>query len=68
MIEGPEDVDTVAEYAEYVWIDAVPTNWQPPEQRTGLKAAIRPKTTYINKVSAREEHGQAIKVFRQALW
>ncbi|WP_339619157.1 MULTISPECIES: HD-GYP domain-containing protein [unclassified Marinimicrobium] len=66
MIEGPEDVDTVAEYAEYVWIDAVPTNWRPPEQRTGLKAAIRPKTTYINKVSAREEHGQAIKVFRQA--
>ncbi|WP_439510193.1 HD-GYP domain-containing protein [Marinimicrobium koreense] len=66
MIEGPEDVETVAEYADYVWIDAVPTKWCPPEQRTGLKAAIRPKPTYINKVSAREEHGQAIKVFRHA--
>lgn len=66
LIEGPEDVQTVAEYAEYVWVDAVPNQWRPPEQRAGLKAAVRPKTTYINKVSAREEHGEAIKAFRQA--
>ncbi len=66
LIESAEDAQTVAEYAEYVWVDAVTPHWVPPEQRVGLKAAVRPKTTYINKVSAREEHGQAIKVFRQA--
>lgn len=66
MIERPEDIDTVAEHAEYVWVDAVRPEWVPPEQRATLQSALPERKTYINKVSAREEHGHAIKVFRHA--
>jgi len=66
LIESVEDAQTVAEYCEHVWIDPVRPGWVPPEDRVGLQKAMRPKTTYINKVSAREEHGQAITTFRRA--
>ncbi len=66
LIERPEDVDTVAQYAEHVWIDAVQSRWVPAEPHATLNPALRPKKTYINKVSAREEHGHALKAFRRA--
>ncbi|WP_027330757.1 HD-GYP domain-containing protein [Marinimicrobium agarilyticum] len=66
MIETPEEAQTVAEHAEYVWIDAVQSKWVPPEHRSFVEVPAPAKKTYINKVSARKEHGHAIKVFRDA--
>lgn len=66
LIESAQDAQTVAEYADYVWVDEVQPAWSAPQHRAGLQAATPPKKTYINKVSARHEHGQAITVFRQA--
>lgn len=66
LIEHPDDIDVVAEYAEHVWVDKVMPDWVPPEKRVGLKQAMGPKSRYINKVSAREEHSQAIHVFRRS--
>ncbi len=66
LIESAQDAQTVAEYADYVWIDEVRPSHAASEARVGLKAALPAKKTYINKVSARHEHGQAITVFRQA--
>lgn len=65
LLESQEDIDTVAEYCQHVWIDAVQPVWVPPHER-GSIAPARSKTTYINKISARDEHRQAADVFRQA--
>ncbi|WP_111643067.1 HD-GYP domain-containing protein [Marinimicrobium alkaliphilum] len=71
LIEHPDDIDTLAEYATYVWVDAVPE----PRQRTPERPAAaarksvppaRKTTSYINKIPAREEHRQALGVYRTA--
>lgn len=64
-IERLDDIDAVAEYAEYVWIDAVAEEWVPPEQRAKLASEPK-KVSYINKVDARSEHAQAMDTYREA--
>lgn len=64
VIECLDDIDAVAEYSNYVWIDAVQEVWIPPEQRQTLKA--KPKTVYINKVSAPEERYAAVSIYRDS--
>jgi len=67
LIESAEDANIVADYAEYVWVDQVQSRWIPPEQRETLSPITRPKrATYVNKVPAEQEHGKAIRAFRQA--
>lgn len=66
IIESLDDIDSVAQYAEHVWIDAVREEWVPPEQR-GVSGPPIPKiNTYINKIDARKEHEAAVGVFRVA--
>lgn len=56
IVENLDDIDTVAEYCEYVWIDAVQQQWVAPEERLVIAPNTPQKKIYINKVSAREEH------------
>ena len=66
MIESLDDIDTVAQYSQYVWVDAVKEEWIPPEKRNGAGQAIPKTKSYINKVEAQKEHQAAIGVFREA--
>lgn len=66
MIESLDDIDAVAEYSEYVWIDAVQQTWIPPEERAVLGPKTAPKRVYINKVSAAEERVAVQGVYREA--
>ncbi|MDO3385886.1 HD-GYP domain-containing protein [Gilvimarinus sp. SDUM040013] len=65
LLESQDDIDTVIDYCEHVWIDAVQPKWVPPEERGNIEGPRR-KTTYINKISAQDEHRQAMGVFREA--
>lgn len=66
IIESLDDIDLVAEYSEYVWVDAVQQQWVPAEERAVSSPKARPKTVYINKVSAREEREAIQGVYREA--
>jgi len=66
MIESLDDIDTVAEYSQHVWIDAVKEEWVPPEMRGSAGKPISKTKTYINKVDAKKEHEAAIGVYREA--
>ena len=64
-IQTREDIYTVQEYCSYVWIDEVKQTYVPAEERAVDEAKKR-KKNYINKVSASDEHRQALGVFREA--
>jgi len=64
-IQSREDIYTVQEYCNYVWIDEVQQTYVPAEERA-VEAAKKRKKNYINKVSASDEHRQALGVFREA--
>ncbi len=66
VVETDEDIETVAQYANFVWVDAVEPSWVPPEERGTLDAPVKRKTTYINKIPASEEHARAQGVYRDA--
>ena len=66
VVESLDDIDTVAEYSEYVWVDAVQETWVPPEERAVLDHKPKAKVTYINKVSADQERSRAVSVYREA--
>lgn len=66
VVETDEDIATVAQYASYVWVDAVEPAWVPPEKRGTLDTPVRRKTTYINKIPASDEHARAQGVYREA--
>ncbi len=65
MVETLDDIEVLAEYCEYIWIEAVQDVWIPPEERAVLESTHKPKR-YINKVSNQQEHRQAIGVYREA--
>lgn len=65
VVQSRAEIQTVAEYCEFVWIDAVREQYIAPEERVVLDAAKR-KQNYINKVSASDEHRQALGVAREA--
>lgn len=64
-VNSQAEIETVQEYCEYVWIDSVRQTYVPPEERAVQEAKKR-KQTYINKVSASDEHRQALGVYREA--
>lgn len=66
MIESLDDIDTVAEFSQYVWVDAVKEEWIPPEQRGVAGPAIPKVKSYVNKVDAQKEHRAAMGVYREA--
>jgi len=65
VIESLDDIDAVAEYAQYVWIDAVNEEWVAPEERSTLKGQTK-KVTYINKIDTKAEHAAALDTYREA--
>lgn len=66
MIESLDDIDTVAEFSQYVWVDAVREEWVPPEQRGVAGPAIPKVKSYVNKIDAQKEHRAAMGVYREA--
>lgn len=66
MVESLDDIDTVAQYCQHVWIDAVREEWVPPEQRGVAGPAIAKKQSYINKISSQQEHQAALGIYREA--
>lgn len=66
LIKTPEDIKSVSEYAQYVWIDNVKGVWAPPSKRLTLRPAAARKKVYVYKVSAQEEHERAFYIFTQA--
>ncbi len=65
VIESLDDLDTVAHYSEYVWIDAVSQEWVAPESRATHQAQTK-KNNYINKIDAKAEHALAQDTYRDA--
>ena len=65
VVETLDDIDTIAEYSQHVWVDAVTVEWVPPEERALLKDQSK-KVTYINKVDAKAEHTAAIDTYKSA--
>jgi putative nucleotidyltransferase with HDIG domain len=65
VIESLSDIDSIAEYSQHVWIDAVTEDWVPPEERATLSGQPK-KTTYINKIDAKAEHSAALDTYRVA--
>lgn len=66
IVESLDDIDTVAEYSEYIWVDAVQETWVPPEERAILGPTPKAKITYVNKVSADQERAAVVNVYREA--
>ena len=48
LVESPDDIAVIAEYSEYVWVDAVREEWTPPDLR-GKLTKQGGKQRYINK-------------------
>ncbi|BFM15974.1 cyclic di-GMP phosphodiesterase [Maricurvus nonylphenolicus] len=65
VVENQDDIEVLAEYCEYVWIDAVQDTWVPPEEHAVTGSTPKQKR-YINKISSQQEHRQAIGVYREA--
>lgn len=66
VVESLDDIDTIAEYSQHVWIDAVQQTWVPPEERAVDATKKPPKVVYINKVSALEESLAVQGVYKEA--
>lgn len=66
IVESLDDIDTVAEYSQHVWIDAVQQAWVAPEERVVSGDKKAPKVVYINKTSAAEEGSAATSIYKEA--
>lgn len=66
VVESLDDIDTIAQYSEYVWIDAIQQTWVAPEERAVGASKQPSKVVYINKVPALEEHAAAKGIYREA--
>lgn len=64
VVESRQDIDTVAEYCEHVWVDAAPakTGGSSPGTATSAPAPV----AYINKVPVREENAKVMGIYREA--
>jgi putative nucleotidyltransferase with HDIG domain len=65
IIESVDDVDLVAQYSEYVWVDAVQQAWVPPEVHSQINATEK-KIEYVNKVDVKTELNGAQHIYRKA--
>lgn len=66
LIESLDDIDAVAQYSEYVWIDAVREEWVPPETRGIITPPPAPTQRYVNKLNVQAEHQAALGIYREA--
>ena len=66
LIEEPEDIDIVAEYCEYVWVDTNrKVSLSQHSSGTGT-ASFAPINNYPYETSVQEEHRRVYKTFRKA--
>lgn len=66
MLETLDDIDIVAEFCEYVWVDAVKEEWVAPEERVSSPYKTQKSVNYINKISAQEEHRKALGIYQES--
>jgi putative nucleotidyltransferase with HDIG domain len=66
VVETLEDIDLVAQYSEYVWVDKLVVEWIPPESRVVADSMIKRTALYQNKSDAKQEHSQALSTYKQA--
>ncbi len=66
VVETLEDIDLVAQYAEYLWVDKLVVEWVPPETRKMADIVKQSAAIYHNKSDAKQEHSQAISTYKQA--
>lgn len=64
VVETLEDIDLVAQYSEYVWVDKLTVEWVPPQSRA--VANMIKSASYKNKTEAKQEHSQALSTYKQA--
>ncbi|GAB2199216.1 HD-GYP domain-containing protein [Sessilibacter sp. MAH4] len=65
LIESIDDIETVAQYSEYVWVDVREEHWVSLNANATLTQAPT-KTIYINKIPVREENERIYGVYRDA--
>ena len=65
-IESMDDIKTVEQHCEHVWIDEKQENWVAAEERAISKNSERKKVNYNNTVSAEDEHQNAIGVYKES--
>ena len=65
-IEDPEDIEIVAEYCEYVWVDSDKKTSLSRHSSSAGTASFAPINTYEYESSITEEHRKAYKTFRKA--
>ena len=68
LIEDPDDIDIVAEYCEYVWVDSKQSK-RASASSSNVGSAKRPSigdTSWEAKVSIQDENRRAYKAFRKS--
>jgi putative nucleotidyltransferase with HDIG domain len=64
-VESLEDISTVADFCEYVWVDALEENWEENSRRETIKKNPR-QQILINKTSTVQENQKILGVYRDA--
>ncbi|BFM08766.1 HD-GYP domain-containing protein [Halioxenophilus aromaticivorans] len=65
LVETPDDIATVAEFSQFVWVEAEEEQWVDYNNKETLKKKFRAKT-YINQVNAQTENRKVLGVYREA--
>lgn len=65
LVETAADIETVAEFSEYVWVDCEEEQWVDYKNKESLNKKTT-KKAYINKVSASTENRKVLGVYRDA--
>lgn len=65
LLETPEDIETVQNLCEFVWIDESIDTWKEHQRLQTLKSSPT-APVYVNKVSALEENQRVLGLFREA--
>ncbi len=65
LVETPADIETVAEFSQYVWVETEEERWVDYNDKETLKKKVKAKT-YINQVNAQTENRKVLGVYREA--
>ena len=66
-VNSPEDVETVKQYCEHVWIDTLTWEYVPgAEKRDPARVSSRPRPAYVNASSTLQEHKVALGIHQRA--
>ncbi len=65
LVESMEDIETLAEFCEHVWVDVREEQWVDNFSNKTLKNTPK-RQRYINKIPVREENQKVFGVYREA--